>query len=460
MIQWLLRNKTKLLILYAIKVALFIPLYAQAATTTVSIDIEDVNSVTSRYRFPDIPNTSTTTVEYSLGKETGAGYNDFSGGGSGGGMDLSFWVTYDSSKRVQPNFSNPLTVGSYKGYIRTSTDTYLISAFEWDGTEFSGSIPPLPICDYDPSTRIIEFLPEEATTTNNPVSFSLDACIDPDDVGTIKGINLTFHNIDQNVLLTGALTNLLSPDDIYLIKDMNVATTGLYSFSTSTISLEDGNYRIEACIERGYLFGIFSNPFSSISDCQSHQFIVGTSTFIGNITQRTWGETNDFLEGLTATSSAALAATCNPISGSFGIRECLSFLFIPDSQSLTDTMNDARGGILTRVPWGYLTRFVSILSSPATTTIPSFTASVQIGPGDDMTPEVTTITIDPADMLAGGATLLESIRDPINNKSPRDIFYTMVQLTVALGVLLTIVADLMKSHETANSGENRNGKLS
>jgi hypothetical protein len=320
-----------------------------------------------------------------------------------------------------------------------------------------GDVPPEPIlaCEEDPATRIIDFSPLDGETVSNPVTFSLDACIDPEDLGTIKGVNISLHNIDQNVLLLGTL----SPSDIYLLDQEDIDIAGLFQFSTSTY-IGEGNYRLEACIERSYFFGFIVNPFSDISDCISHQFVVGTSTYIGNISQRIFGDTNDFLNGLTATSSEALANTCNPLNSNFGIRECMTFLFIPDAYSLSLTMEDARTGILTRVPWGYFTRVINILSSTATSTLPAWTASIQVGAGNDMTPEITTITIDPADMLAGGASLLDSVQDPITNKTARDVFLPMVQLTVALAVIMTIISDLTSSHRHANEEKSRAGKLS
>lgn len=320
----------------------------------------------------------------------------------------------------------------------------------------NGGSENIPLdCNTNPTSRILNFLPNDGVLVDNPVEFGINACINEEDLGIISGINITLHNIDQNVLLLSEF----SPSDIYLLREESIETPGLFSYSTTT-TLGYGNYRIEACIKRSYFFGFIINPLSSINDCQSHQFIVGEPTFIGNISQTIYGETNDFLNGLTATSSAALAATCNPIGGNFGIRECISFLLIPSAGDLQNTMQTARTGILSRAPWGYVNRVYTIFSNTATSTLPSFTASIQVGAGNTETPEITTITIDPGDMIAGGGALLDSIRDPITDKSPRDVFEPMVQLTIALGVLFTIITDLVSSHRHANEEQSRTGKLS
>lgn len=306
----------------------------------------------------------------------------------------------------------------------------------------------------DTTTRIIDFDPQDNSTTTSPVNFNLHAYINPDDLTTIKGVRLTLHNIDQNVILLGSLSN----SDIYLFEG-NATTSGDFYFSTST-PIGDGNYRLEACIERSYFFGWIINIFSPINDCQSHQFVVGEETFIGHISQSIWTETQSLFASSTATSTTALAGSCNPLSGSFSVTNCGAFLFVPDGKGLSDTMKSAREGILSRVPWGYLTRLYYLMNNSATSTLPTFTTTIQVGPGDDMTPEQTTLSFDVGDMVAGAGALVDSIEDPIHGQTFRDVFYPIVQLVVALGVIITIVSDITGSHRHADGGEVRQTKLS
>ncbi len=311
-------------------------------------------------------------------------------------------------------------------------------------------------CEDNDTTRIIEFTPLDGATTTGPdVDFSLDACIDNEDLGTFQGLNITLHNIDQNVLLVSDF----SPNDIYLLRERDIETSGLYQFSTTT-TLADGNYRLEACIERSYLFGFIVNPLNINAICQSHQFIVGSSTFIGNISQNLFRDTQNFYNGLTATSSEALARTCSVVSLDFDIRQCVIFLFLPDANSLTQTMNNAREGIFSRAPWGYFTRFVAIMTSSATSSLPVFTAQFQTGAGGDMTPDIETIEIDPSDMIAGAGALLEDTRDPFTNKNARDVFEPFIQLSIAIAVIFTIVADITRTHKNENEVQSRQTKLS
>ncbi len=309
----------------------------------------------------------------------------------------------------------------------------------------------------DTTTRIVDFTPENGTTTANPVTFSLHAYVNPDDIGTFIGVRLTLHNIDQNVLLLGAF----SPSDIYLLDGFDATSSGDFYFSTTT-TVGEGNYRLNAILERSYLGGWILNPFSPINQNLSHQFVVGQPTFIGNMSQNGFNELNSIFASSTATSTAANAQKCNVLNVSqFDIVGCGAFLFVPGGDYLDISVQNLKNGVLTRLPWGYFTRMAAILNASTTAPLPSFTAVIQIGPGNTNTPATTSLTFDPGDMIAGAGTLVDSIRDPINNKSVKDIFEPMVQLTVALAVLFTIVADLTGSHRHHQEQvENTNKKLS
>lgn len=234
----------------------------------------------------------------------------------------------------------------------------LINGTAWYGLYTNSSVPPA----VDTSTRIISFSPENGTTTNNPVEFNMHAYISPDDLGSILGIQITFHNIDQNVLLLGAF----SPSDIYFLDRVEATSSGDFYYSTSTV-LAEGNYRVEVKLERSYLGFQWPYNFFDLSISESHQFIVGQPTFIGNISQNSYTAYNNLLSSSTATSTSALAGSCNPL-GDFSVVNCLAFFFIPDGGLVYDSLSNFRDNVSTHFPLGYITDFITILSS--TTTIP------------------------------------------------------------------------------------------
>ena len=297
----------------------------------------------------------------------------------------------------------------------------------------SAPTPPVP----DTSTHIVDFTPEEGTTTSNPVLFSLHAYINPADIGGQFQIAFTLHNIDQNVVLLSAL----SPNDIYFLENVVATTSGDFYYSTTT-TIADGNYRINAILQKNVLWGWLKDPFSSVNENLSHQFVVGAPTLIGSLTQNGFNELNAHLASSTATSSIALVeGSCNPLSG-FSMTGCLTGLFVPDAQALNTTITGFQQGVLQRVPWGYFTRIYAILSSTSTASLPSYTVNVALNNASD----TTTLTFNPADMIAGAGSLLASTTDPYDHKNLRDIAEPVVQLVIALGVVLTIFADLTGSH--------------
>ncbi len=318
------------------------------------------------------------------------------------------------------------------------------------------------LCDYtDLTTHIVSFTPEDNSTTTSPVTFTMHVYINSADIGSWYSIGMSLHNIDQNVFLLGAF----SPSDISFLDNFQATTSGDFYYSTTT-PIGEGNYRLEASIERSYLFGWVVNPFSSISEHLSHQFIVGSvengfgGTFIGNVSQNSVDEINAIFASSTATSTTALAGSCNVLSG-FDVFNCIAFLFTPGGPYLNETIKDLKDGVLTRVPWGYVTRIYNIWDSSATTTLPSYTTVIQIGPGETNTPATTSLSFNPGDMISGAGTLLDSIQDPIDHKTIRDVAGPVVQLILALEVLFLIISDIIGSHKRYVAGkESKNNKLS
>jgi hypothetical protein len=154
---------------------------------------------------------------------------------------------------------------------------------------------------------------------------------------------------------------------------------------------------------------------------------------------------------------ATVASNCNPFAGVFDIQKCGIYLFVPGGEYFNRTIIDLKNGLLTRAPWGYFYRIYDIWNNPSTGTLPAMDFPVFMGPGNTDEPGVEHITIDPGDMIAGAGTLLDSIRDPHSNKSIKDIFGPMVQLTFALAVVFTIIADLTGSHkhDGGDTGESK-----
>lgn len=410
--------------------------------------ITHIAYITSTTTPQQIHGNSDWSIAYSWGFAGSATSHYQPGPGSGAGPTYTAVDELNGVGSTASGLAGVAPVGDYlisfPGGNIANVETYCFVS--WDGVSVDTSdcaTPPGGVvdpCDMG-DTRICGFTPENNDILTGPdIDFTLDYWISSDDLGGFLGnvsdVVVKLHNIDQNVLLLGSL----SPNDIVLY-DAVATSSGAFHFSTTT-PLADGNYRIEASIKRKTLFDWITIPFSSVNQTISKQFIVGAPTLIGNLTQNGFNILNGTLASTSATSSIALVARCNPL-GSFDVVSCLAGLFIPDSGQVNATIQGMKDGILTRLPWGYFTRFAQILTTTATSSLPTFTAEVAQNDASD----TTTLSFDPGDMIAGGGALVDSIHDPYNNKTIKDIFSPIVQLVVALMVLFEIVSDLTGSHK-------------
>ena len=157
----------------------------------------------------------------------------------------------------------------------------------------------------------------------------------------------------------------------YFIDNVSATTTGYYTYSTTTV-MSVGNHIINACLQKYYLGNVIGGFDLFGNSCQYHQFVVASSTFVGNLFQSGINSVQSQLNTITATSSlATLQSYCNPFSG-FDIVQCMYALFIPTSAQMENTMKTFYSDFLTRAPWGYGAVAVSDLlgySSTATSSL-------------------------------------------------------------------------------------------
>lgn len=311
-------------------------------------------------------------------------------------------------------------------------------------------------------TRIIDFNPQNKATTTSPVTFDLEAFINSKDLNYISGVRLKFYNTDINVV--GNIGGFLPVFDTLILLDDNAVSAGRYFFSTTT-PLAEGNYRVTAEIQRTYLNGLLTNPFSPISEQITHSFIVGSvvngfnGTYLGNLSENGLEDLNNTLAS--TTHNISISSVCIPIkaSGFFGfeynastsIPACLGALLVPTQDQITTTIATFRKGISTKFPIGYLTRFFDILNSNGTTSLPTFTAQIMLSPT-----ATTSLVFDMGDTVIGAGTLLNSIKDPIHNKGFREVLEPFVVLMLALMLLFRILGDLTQ----VNIGFGSKGSLS
>lgn len=380
---------------------------------------------------------------------------------------------YIALLRIQSPF-NPGVNVSFVG----ATTTYMGGCYDFNSTDPTtwpdcGSVGTPAVnftgigsLNVQPSTatRIISVtpnngvvIPASTSTAETYVTFNITYYVSPADIGGLTSpyIHVTMENIDQNVLLSTFSPNTLT------VFDINATSSGHFS-ATTTVGLPKGNYRTTSIME-SYLASFYI-PFTQQYDKKYSQFIVGEGTFMGNASQNGFNALQALLGATTSTSTIDITADCGPLSGTFDFGKCLGDLFIPHGDYINNTIASFKDGVSKKFPWGYFTRIYEILSSTDAGGLPTF--SPQITMGTNGHTSTTTLTFDMDDMLIGGANLVESIHDPYNNKTARDIFEPIIQLSINIGIILTIIVDLTGSHRhhvnqaNADTGENKKRKLS
>lgn len=240
-------------------------------------------------------------------------------------------------------------------------------------------------------TRIIDFTPNEGDYFGNPASttaevpFTLTAWINEADIGTVMGVEFTLRNIDQNHLIDIPFFD--DTDDITFLDSYHVTEAGLFEYA-STTTLNTGNYRVEARLVRSYFGGWFENPFSEISDEQTHQFTVNEGTFLGGISQNGISMIGELFDGYTASTSGEFANLCNPLGGDvstyflnedFSTIGCITFLLIPDGAYLRTSIGGFYDNIKTHFPIGYINDFLQIIATTSSSSLPILSATVPNG---------------------------------------------------------------------------------
>ncbi len=326
----------------------------------------------------------------------------------------------------------------------------------------NGSYTP-PITDTH--TRIDTVSPYNGqliATSSLPWTFETTGWVNTNDYKTGTRLRIKVDRLtDQQAV--GALAGLQSASGNYTY--LPITPDGAFDVSTSTIVNtfgvnRVGIYNVHEDIQvpnlgvHWWLFN-FNLNYQSYA-ATSTSYTVGTTTALdkiniagANFLDKTIGPdaTTSPLEGCQFSwfSSAVDFTIGSKLLDCIG--GLIQWSFVPQPDAVTASIDQVRTGFLERAPWGYATRFVTIVSNNATTTattsLPSVTVNIPSGPLDG-----STLSFDFQDMFDGGASLLDSIQDPTYHKSVRDIFEPWIQLFIAITVLAIIMNDLMHMNKS------------
>lgn len=260
---------------------------------------------------------------------------------------------------------------------------------------------------------------------------------------TTRFFNIYLSTTTQTVRFTG----YISPDDVDVKLGFNVSTP---------VYAQWDNEQLTATTT-----GLFDQSFHYQNFSTS---TIDIFTFTGTLYKRnpdydfngTNGDLNFVIDEISTTTTAsglgvthlptpaevdeAIAENCNPFGSFFSIGRCVSYLVFPNVHQVDANISLIRDSFLTKAPVGYITRFVSILASSATTTIPniSYTWANDGGP---LATKTWTIEVD--DYMAQASTLSNEMVSNTDGKTAWEILGTLINTFLAIVVLFAILHDIM-----------------
>lgn len=358
----------------------------------------------------------------------------------------AYTLTAQNYYRLRFDLSVTNTVGTYNANIfGTSSNAYPGGVAQPNGASVFGSVDDLAfhvmgstggyvIADH--STHIETITPRGGSTiaTSSNAVIGASGWVSDDDYKDGMYIQVRYARFSSYQ------SSIASPDSLYTTKSIPITSAGYFNFSTTSPITATGEYSMLAEIKSPSLsdqllnyfgFGQFAN--SGIRTSSSTKFTAYAASSYDNYVASTTASVAAYVA-----SSTISLATCTAWT-SFDLGQCLNLLFVPQTQPIKEALGSFKNGFLSYTPWGYLTRFIVILTNNATGTLPTFTATFMTGPS-----ATSSLTFDMQDMIAGGGDLLESIHDPNSGLSTRDIVEPWILLFIALSVLFIIISDFAR----------------
>ncbi len=254
--------------------------------------------------------------------------------------------------------------------------------------------------------------------------------------------NLVLSTTTQTVRFTGYISPL--DTDVHIVfnvstplfsqwnhGDLLATTTGVFdisfpyqNFGTSTIN--------------SFTFtGTLMTPHACFTDCDT-----GPQARIYDTISTTTNESGLGVTNVPTPNDTiiAVAANCNPVSSSFNVSSCVSYLFFPDPIAAGNNAARIRDTLLVKVPIGYFTRLYTILTATGTTTIPSISYTWQ-NDGGPLAGKTLAFNVD--DYMVQAKTLTGEMTSNTDHKTAWEIFQPFINTFLAIFVLYAMINDVM-----------------
>ncbi len=316
----------------------------------------------------------------------------------------------------------------------------------WDG---SSGVPTTA----STTSRIISVSPSDDGVASSPVTFNIHWFIAQVDIdkGSSGFLGVGSANYQINIQLCPLNTIPSSQCSPVIDKEFNpydTSTTTSLSFGSTLPFRNNTDYQMVTQLT-GSNYGNFLGPFISLAT--TTYFTVGSTTHAGNLRQFVASTTDAFRFSTSTNAYTIVNQSCNPISSGFDVALCIYSIVAPPQEILRTDIEDIKNQFATLAPWGYITRFVTIFTDTATTTLPSIDysfATTSPLAGYD-------IHLDPFATLASSTSIINAVSDQSQPKTIWAIINPVANIIVYLMLILMIVKDLTGIQRHAEAEKRR-----
>ena len=286
-------------------------------------------------------------------------------------------------------------------------------------------------------TRIDSVTPSDGSTISTSTTATVGASGFVNTADYVSGMFLEIKYM-RTSSSQAAVANV---QNLFTTLDFDISGPGLFTVSTTTSIVNVGQYTLITSLRSPSLINNFWN-FIGFGQFATLGINTSTSTVF---TAAHLTDYDIFVASTTQainaySSSSGFASSTCVVSVSFDFNNCMSYLFFPNIPMIMTAVDSFRSGFLSYAPWGYFTRFVTIMAGQSTTTLPSF--DVPITFAADGTP-VDYLNVDMQDTFNQGQAVMDNLKATGTSYTFRSIIEPWVQLFLAIAVIYIIVLDLM-----------------
>jgi len=318
------------------------------------------------------------------------------------------------------------TPGTPVNYYLNGTDVVLDAYFSF-GT--------VPVTDF--STRIDTTTPVNKSTVATSTSFTIGATgyLNSGDLEDETTVSIHWHNTGAAVLQCADVICAAFGNDTTVVDhsiEEPLLSDGIWSVSTTTSITQIGRYEMTTSITnpRFTILGFSFGHSTLVSTTTT--FIVATSTKADALIAHNIELANQLLtEELDNTDCSSWTDFATNMS------TCIYGLFIPNTAQVKAVVDAYKENVFKKVPVGYVTRLVTILSTDATSTVPDLALEL---PGS-LPVSGTTHLLRVGTAIASSSAILLSVETDDSNNI-WDLAMPVINTIAYLALFLAIFHDV------------------